>query len=146
MAKDCGMDDESLKGFCKFYISFGSIFDLSLIDPNYQHVILKPVSFLEALGCLFYPSKENIEKYPIMKFGIVPEAVCTEQFDGHMDSFMSALVALNLAVRVHKIQLELQPHATDKHFYYIPLNRDENATEVDQNSIHVLTSIDTPHK
>ncbi|XP_019859727.1 PREDICTED: uncharacterized protein LOC109587961 [Amphimedon queenslandica] len=145
MAKECGMDDKSLKGFCKFYTSFGSIFDLSLIDPNYQHVILKPVSFLKALDCLFDPSSENLEKYPIMRFGVIPEVVCTKQFDGHMDSFMSALVALNLAVRVHKIQLELQSHATNKHFYYIPLSRENNATEVDQKSIHVLTSIDTPH-
>ena len=57
MADKCGMNDESLKGFCKFYTSFGSIFDLSLIDPDYQFVIVKPVQFFKKLNDLFQNDK-----------------------------------------------------------------------------------------
>lgn len=143
MAEKCGMDEDSLTGFCKFYTSFGSIFDLSLVDSKYQHVILKPFSFLKSLNSLF---SSNTEKYPMKKSGIVPEDLCRDLFDGNMMPFMSALVSLNLAVQVIRPQLKLSENECDNYYYYIPQICANNITEkIDPKSIHVLTSIDTPH-
>ncbi|XP_019850926.1 PREDICTED: uncharacterized protein LOC109581316 [Amphimedon queenslandica] len=140
MAEKCGMDDESLKGFCKFYTSFGSIFDLSLVDPDYQFVIVKPVQFLRKLNDLLQNDK-------FRQTGIVSESACRDMFDGHMTAFMDALVSLNLAARVIKSNLELEPNELTENdiFYYIPTLRKMNKEQLNPKSIHVLTSIDTPH-
>ena len=141
MAKSCGIDAD-LNEFCKFYTSFGSIFDLSLVDPKYQFVILKPINFLISLEKLFHPTDTTTE------FGIVPENKCKELFDGYMEHFMSALVSLGLAARIARLQLELsvdQFADNEDFYYYVPIIRSENVREVDQRAVHVLTSIDTPH-
>ena len=88
MADKCKMDDESLKGFCKFYMSFGSIFDLSLINPKHQFVIVKPITFLKKLGTLLNPSEKLRKRHSTVEFGIFPEAVCLEIFDGHLSVYM----------------------------------------------------------
>ena len=141
MAKSCGIDAD-LNEFCKFYTSFGSIFDLSLVDPNYQFVILKPINFLKSLESLIFHPADATTKY-----GIVPEDKCRKLFDGYMDHFMSALVSLGLAARITRLQLELSADefADNEDFYYVPIIRSENVSEVDQRAVHVLTSIDTPH-
>ena len=147
MADKCKMDDESLRGFCKFYMSFGSIFDLSLINPKYQFVIVKPISFLKKLGTLLNPSEELHKKYPTVEFGIFPEAACLEIFDGHLFAYMDALVSLSLATRVTRHNLELPDEQLDDNdFYYVPLTRAKALiTTPDPKSIHVITSINTPH-
>ena len=140
MAEKCGMDNESLKGFCKFYTSFGSIFDLSLVDPNYQFVIIKPVNFLKMLDALS-------QNESLRQTGIISEGACLKIFDGHMTAVMNALVSLNLAAQVIKSNLELQAKelAGNDIFYYIPILRTDNEENFDSKSIHFLTSIDTPH-
>ena len=147
MAEKCGMDDESLKKFCKFYMSFGSVFDLSLINPTYQYVIVKPISFLKKLGTLLKPDEDTCRKYPTIASGIVPYAACLDLFDGHSSVYMDALTSLNLAVEVTKHNLELpDEQLDDKLFYYVPLTRSEALiTTPDPKSIHVITSINTPH-
>ena len=151
MADKCGMDDKSLKDFCKFYMSFSSVFDLSLINPNYQFVIVKPISFLKKLGTLLNPKKkdleERLEKYPTIASGIFPKAVCLEVFDGHIFAYMDALISLSLAIRVTRHNLELPDEQLDNNdFYYIPLTRSEELNSTpDPKSIHVITSVKTPN-
>ena len=148
MAEKCGMDDESLKKFCKFYMSFGSVFDLSLINPTYQYVILKPISFLKnKLDTLLKPDENTLQKYPTIASGIVPEATCLELFDGHFYAYMQALISFDLAVEVTKYNLELPDGQLDDIVsYYIPLTRAKALnTTPDPKSIHVITSINTPH-
>ena len=94
------MDDKSLKKFCKFYMSFGSVFDLSLINPKYQYVIVKPIHFLKKLDTLLKPDEDIRREYPTIAFGIVPKAACLDLFDGHSSAYMEALISLNLAVEV----------------------------------------------
>ena len=149
MAKKCGMDDESLKKFCKFYMSFGSVFDLSLINPKYQYVIVKPIRFLKKLDTLLKPDEDIRREYPTIAFGIVPKAACLDLFDGHSSAYMEALISLDLAVEVTRHNLELPDEKIpidDNVFYYIPLTRAKalNITP-DPKSIHVITSINTPH-
>ena len=149
MADKCGMDDESLREFCKFYMSFGSVFDLSLINPKYQYVIVKPISFFKKLDTLLKPDEDTLQKYPTIASGIVPEAACLHLFSGHFYVHMDALISLNLAVEVAKHNLELpnEQLAIDNFFfYYIPLTRAKALiTTPDPKSIHVITSINSPH-
>ena len=147
MAEKCGMNDESLKNFCKFYMSFGSVFDLSLINPTYQYVIIKPISFLKNLGTLLKPDEDILQKYPTIISGIVPYAACIDLFDGHNLVYMDALTSLNLAVEVTKHNLKLPDEQLDDNlFYYIPLTRAKaSITTPDPKSIHVITGIVTPH-
>ena len=147
MAEKCGMDDESLREFCKFYMSFGSVFDLSLINPNYQFVIVKPISFLKKLDTLLKPDEDTCQKYPTMASGIVPKAACLHLFDGHSSAYMEALTSLDLAVEVTKHNLELPDGQLDDDFsYYIPLTRAKALnTTPDSQSIHVISSINTSH-
>ena len=149
MADKCGMDDESLREFCKFYMSFGSIFDLSLINPKYQFVIVKPISFLKKLDTLLKPDEDTRQEYPTIASGIVPKVACLHLFYGQHLIYMEALISLDLAVEVTKHNLELpdeQLAIDDNVFYYIPLTRAKAfITTPDPKSIHVITSINTPH-
>ena len=149
MADKCGMNDESLREFCKFYMSFGSIFDLSLINPNYQFVIVKPISFLKKLGTLLNPSGDTLQKYPTIAFGIVPKVACSDLFGALFSVYTEALISLDLAVEVAKHNLELpneQLAIVGNIFYYIPLTRAKALiTTPHPESIHVITSINTPH-
>ena len=149
MAQKCGMDDESLQKFCKFYMSFGSVFDLSLINPTYQYVIVKPISFLKKLDTLLKPDKNTLQKYPTIASGIIPKAACSDLFGGHSSVYTEALISIDLAVEVAKHNLELpdgQLATVDNVFYYIPLTRAKALiTTPDPKSIHVITSINTPH-
>ena len=138
-AKQCGMNEESVKKFCKFYTSFGSIFDLSLVNPQYKYVVVKPMGFLKSLDKFLIPS-EN------MQYGIVPENAFKREF-GEDDSpaYIDALVCLNLATVVKSCHLE-QPFDSNQTHYYIPVSRDgETTTDLDTSSVHLITSISTPH-
>ena len=147
MAEKCGMDDESLREFCKFYMSFGSVFDLSLINPTYQYVILKPISFLKKLDTLLKPDESTLQKYPTIASGIVPKVACLDLFGGHFYAYMEALISLDLAIELTKHNLELPDGQLDDNVsYYIPLTRAKALnTTPDPKSIHIITSINTPH-
>ena len=152
MAQKCHMDEASLKDFCKFYTSFGSIFDLSLINPIYQYIIIKPVDFLKLLDNLLVPSDKFRQEYPMLKYGIVTEDACRQLFDGHISVYIDALVSLNLAVKVARYNLELQHIENEEMkvahnalFYYVPLIRKDDLVHPDPTSMHLITSIDMPH-
>lgn len=146
MAKECGMDEYSVKEFCKFFTSFGSIIDLSLVDPHYQYVIVKPITFLQSLDSFF--SKKN-QLYPSMEYGIVPEKACRESFEDDWPIFMDALECLNLATPVTTRFLEMPPDVPLErrgNYYYIPLCCTGPVfDEPDPYSVHLLTNINTPH-
>ena len=142
-AKQCGMNEKSLTEFCKFYTSFGSIFDLSLVNPQYEYVVVKPMGFLKSLDKFLIPS-ENIT-YPSMQFGIVPEKAFKQEFEEDSPAYIDALVCLNLAAVVESCHLEQSFDSNETH-YYIPLSRDgEPTTDLDTSSVHLITSISTPH-
>ena len=149
MASECGMDEGSIKGFCEFFTSFGSIVDLSLVDSDYQYVIVKPVTFLKSLEEFFFWRLKLCQEYPTMHYGIVPEKACREYFKDDWPIFMDALVCLNLATRVATRSLEMPPDAPlvrRSNYYYIPLCCTGPLFEdPDPLSVHILTNIDTPH-
>ena len=150
MAKECGMDKSSFAGFCKFYTSFGSIFDLSLVDEKCQTVAVKPMAFLRLLDCLLYPSAELRKMYPIISYGIYPEEICREVFDAaDWSLFMDALISLSLAIRVSAQLIEAPTDISlDRNttYYFISLSRTGQFNhDPHLHSIHIITSINTPH-
>uniref|UniRef100_A0A1X7UHH7 Death domain-containing protein n=1 Tax=Amphimedon queenslandica TaxID=400682 RepID=A0A1X7UHH7_AMPQE len=150
MAKECGMNESSFTGFCKFYTSFGSIFDLSLVDEKCQTVAVKPMAFLQLLDCLLYPSEELRKKYPMISYGIYPEDVCREVFNAaDWSLFMDALISLSLATKVSAQLIEAPADVLlncNTTYYFISLSRTDEFDDVPHpHSIHIITSINTPH-
>ena len=141
----CGMNDDSLTKFCEFYASFGSIFDLSLINPKYPYVIVKPMCFLKSLDKFMCPDDSTCKKYPTLVNGIISEKACKEAFGKNWSAYMEALVSVNLATKVAGSQIEA-PNLDSDTYYYIPLSRNEShVTEADPTAVHLITSINTPH-
>ncbi|XP_019861023.1 PREDICTED: uncharacterized protein LOC109589372 [Amphimedon queenslandica] len=150
MAEECCMDKSSFAGFCKFYTSFGSIFDLSLVDENCQTVAVKPMAFLRLLDCLLYPSEELRKKYPMILYGIYPEEVCKKVFNAaDWSLFMDALISLSLAIKVSAHLIEAPKGISldhDARYYFISLSRTGQFSEDPHpHSIHIITSINTSH-
>ena len=152
-ATKCGMSEESFEEFCEFYTSFGSIFDLSLIDKQNKYVIIRPMPFLKSLDCIFTPGEEMLQKDHMIKYGFYSEKVCGELLDVDRAPLMDAIVSLNLATKVTsnfiepppaELDIEVKPNTT---YYFISSSRNRLSIteELDIQSIHVITSIDTPH-
>ena len=145
-AKECGMDDDSLTKFCKFYTSFGSIFDLSLISPEYLYVIVKPIRFLTSLDGLLHAEDSICRQYPTLVNGIIPQKACEKLLGENWSVFMEALVSVSLATRVSSSQLDIVNLDSDHAYYYVPLShKGDLIMEADPTAVHLITSINTPH-
>lgn len=153
-AKECGMSEASLNEFCVFYTSFGSIFDLTLVDPNYKYVIVKPIGFLKSLNTILSPADEMCRKYPSLQYGIISGNVLKELFHENWQVFIDALVSLRLATQVDNESLEISPANSKASYYFVPLSRSSadrrNASVVatqivDSTAVNLVTTIDTPH-
>ena len=146
-AKKCNMSDESLEKFCKFYTSFGSIFDLTLIDRNYKYVIVKPIGFLKSLSTLLSPSDELYEEHPSLKYGIVSEMTLRKLFNERWDAYIEALVSLNLATKIKNESLEVLDVDENSSYFFVPLSRKSSSTplNIDSSSVYLVTTLDTPH-
>lgn len=151
MAEKCGISNESLKDFSMFYMSFGSIFDLSIVDPDYEYVVVKPIGFLRALDAVLNPDlKSSFDKYPTLQYGIVSEEFCKEFGNEHLrkywKAYMDALTVVHLAVQVRADSIDLSNLDHAKVYYFVPLTRTgEKIVEVDAEALHVITSIDKSH-
>ena len=144
-AKKCGIDEKSLTKFCEFYTSFGSIFDLSLINPDYPYVIVKPMGFLKSLDKFFSPEDKICQQYPTLANGIIPEKAC-QVFGENWSKFIEALVSVNLATKVSSSKLDVDDLDPDDIYYFIPLSRNGNLiTEADPTALHIIINVDTPH-
>ena len=147
-AKQCGIDEKSLTEFCKFYTSFGSIFDLSLVSSEYQYIIVKPMGFLSHLDTFLNPKDYML--HPTLNYGLISQKACKIAYGENWSAFMEALVCIDLAVKVPGACLEEIPDHTVDHgeiYYYIPLSRTVAPLEEDNNndnSIYLMTSIDSP--
>ena len=145
-AIECGMDDESLTNFCEFYTSFGSIFDLSLVNPDYSYVIVKPMGFLRTLDMLLYPEDSICQKYPSIINGIIPEKACKDIFGESWPVFMEALVSVNLGTRVSSLHLDIPNLDPNNIHYFIPLSRKGNLImEADPTAVYLIINVDAPH-
>ncbi|XP_019859460.1 PREDICTED: uncharacterized protein LOC109587680 [Amphimedon queenslandica] len=109
------MNDSTFQEFCRFFTSFGSIIDVSLIAPSSNLIILQPVSFLNRLDKLFYYSSDD----PIVtSHGFVSKATAEAIFnekDENAFIFMSFLESLRMATKILPGQVSINQQG-----YYIP--------------------------
>ena len=113
LSKELNMDDEKFQEFCCFFTSFGSIIDVSLIDPSSKLIILQPVSFLNELDKLFYYSSGD----PIVtSHGLVSKATAKTIFNQDASIFMSFLESLRIATKILPGQVNIP---IDQCSYYI---------------------------
>ena len=145
-AKECGMDDNSFGKFCEFYTSFGSIFDLSLVDPEYLYVIVKPMGFLRSLDKILCPDKTIRHKYSAINCGIVSENACKDVFKEIWLRFMEALEAICLAAKMTSACIDISDLNRSDVYYYAPITcTDLIVTSVDPTALYLMTSLDMPH-
>ena len=155
-AKECGIIDESFEEFCHFFMSFGSIIDLTCINPEQQIIVLAPVEFLRSLDKIFHPSDEISKRYLMISNGVVSDKVCKEIFEqeGEWAVYIDVLMSIGLAAKVTRDcelkDIKLTPEQRNDALYYIPLIRKEVISSPDEiqganNAVYFITSPDSPH-
>ena len=68
---ELNMSDGDLDKFCMFFMSSGSIIDVSKIDKNSPYVIVRPMKFSRKLDKIFYPQSDIDSK--ITEYGLVTQ-------------------------------------------------------------------------
>ena len=106
----------SLNNFCKLFTSFGSIIDVSLIDPDSHLIILKPVPFLKKLEQLFYYSGNDTL---VTTHGLISDVTSKSIFGKDGSVFMSFLESLTMAVQLSKEQVNVP--FTGSYAHYVPI-------------------------
>ena len=114
ISKELNIDGEIFEDFCRLFTSFGSIIDVSLIDPTSNLIILKPVQFLNEFDKLFYYSPGGTI---VTSHGLVSKAISEEIFGNDAHVFMSFLKSLRIATEISPKQVNIP---TEECSYYVP--------------------------
>ena len=142
---ELGMSDDDLNDFRKFFMSSGSIIDVSKIDKTSPYVIVKPMGFTQELDKIFYPQSDVDSQ--ITGYGLVTEEKAKAIFDHEYRFFMDVLVSVDLAIKLKGNQIEFEgtllPH--DHTYYYMPDVRVELPDLIcDPSALHLLLDINCP--
>ena len=98
-AAKCNIDGKSFKEFCRYFTSFGSILDVSLINEDCDIVIIKPNEFLLCLEKAL--SSKNIQNNDsLLKYGIITEELAVSLFGEEGDMFLKVLDAAHIVINV----------------------------------------------
>ena len=122
LAKKCDLPDDknSLDKLCKFFTSFGSIFDINLVNDDSDIIIAQPSEFLKCLGKFYYgEASKKMRRYGIATRNQIADLVFGE--------FMKPLIDVGLAVEVrrdHLADCNWLPDDDRFDLYYIPSIRD----------------------
>ena len=139
------MSNEELNDFCKFFMSSGSIIDVSQIDNTSPYVIVKPMKFLKELDKIFYPQCDSDSQ--ITGYGLVTEEKAKDMFGEEYKFFMNVLVSVDLAVRLtgNQINFEGTLLPCNQAYYYVPDVRvmPPDLT-CDPSALHLLMDINCP--
>ena len=114
ISKELNINDENFEWFCRLFTSFGSIIDVSLIDPKSNLIILKPVQLLNKLDKLFYYSPGGTI---VTSHGLVSKTTSEEIFGNDAHVFMSFLTSLPIATEISPKQVNIP---TEECSYYVP--------------------------
>ena len=116
ISEELKMTPDMFQEFCRLFMSFGSIIDVSSIDANSEWVILQSVEFLNRLDKLFYYDGDD---ELVTKYGLVT-AVTSEQIFGTSSSvFMSFLESFHMAIKFSNKQVDLTLEGSSP-IYYVP--------------------------
>ena len=114
MSKELSIDDENFKWFCRLFTSFGSIIDVSLIEPTSNLVLLRTTKFLNTFDKLFYYSPHGTI---VTSHGLVSIATSGYIFGSDTHVFMSFLKSLRIATEISPKQVNIP---TEGCSYYVP--------------------------
>ena len=139
------MNNLDLNNFCEFFMSSGSIIDVSQIDTTSPYVIVKPMKFLKELDKIFYPQCDSDSQ--ITGYGLVTEEKAKDMFGEDYNFFMNVLVSVDLAVRLtgNQINFEGTLLPCNQAYYYVPDVRvmPPDLT-CDPSALHLLMDINCP--
>ena len=140
MAMECDIGEESFKEFCRFFTSFGSILDVSFINPCCKVVIIKPNKFLATLSKAFNPNEIRKEKSALQMDGIITEELAHTLFGEEKDMFLKVLEATDLIANVTDRCLKYTGHC-----YYMPsVRQSKEQLHYNQKAIHLVRSVCYP--
>ena len=100
LAFSCEIESESFEEFCKFFTSFGSIFDISLVSNSSDVVVIKPDKFLSDLHNAFTGNPNQ----SVSCNGIITRELAKELFGKEGLIFMETLSEVDLVCRIPKGQ------------------------------------------
>ena len=142
---DLGMSNDDLNDFCKFFMSSGSIIDVSQIDKTSPYVIVKPMQFLQELDNIFYPQSDIDSQ--ITGYGLVTEEKAKAIFDHEYQFFMDVLVSVDLAIKLNGNQIEFEgtllPH-NHTYYYMSDVRVEPPDLTCDPSALHLLLDINCP--
>ena len=133
ISKELNINDKNFEWFCHLFTSFGSIIDVSLINPISNSIILKPVQFLNGFDKLFYYSPSDTI---VTSHGLVSKATSEEIFGNDAHVFMSFLKSLTIATEISPEQVNIH---TEECSYYIPnICTSPPLLQCSPNSLHLV--------
>ena len=142
---ELNMSDGDLDKFCTFFMSSGSIIDVSKIDKNSPYVIVRPMKFSRKLDKIFYP-QSDIDSH-ITEYGLVTQEKARAIFKKDYQFFMDVLVSVDLAIKLtgNQINFEGSPLPCNQAYYYMPDVRVKppNLT-CDPSALNLLMDINCP--
>ena len=98
LAEECDINDEDFNEFCELFTSFGSIFDLSLVDDTSDIIIVKTNEFLSNLSKTF-DNPPDSKMYT--ESGIITKTTAKEMFGANQgETFMSVLALVGMVAVV----------------------------------------------
>ena len=144
VADELKISEEKLDEFCKLFTSFGSIIDVSLIDPASEYVILKPNLFIDKLDKIFHIND-------VANKGILIPSVAQNLFDS-VDAahvYTDILVSLKLAAKLSYENVEIALSLDSKsNVFYLPEIRTTppvaDTTELRCNALQLLRGWNAP--
>ena len=147
-AEECGIDNKSLRDLCIFFTSFGSIIDISIIDPRSEIIVIKPYQFLAQLNKLLnLGSKVGFSIAD--QYGLITEEEATSSnvFGDSGKVFMSILDSVGLVAKVSKNRIPSKYNIPDTNgpLFYKPFIRTTSqTTKCLENSIYLVNGVDAP--
>lgn len=141
-AAKCKIDDKSFEKFCRYFTSFGSILDVSLINEDCDIVIIKPNEFLLSLEEAL--NQKNIQNNDnLLKHGIITEKLAFSLFGEEENMFLKVLDAAHIVINVTGRCSREYIHCGE--CYYMPsVRKVKDKTRYSSNAIQLVRSIRYP--
>ena len=142
-AKYLKLNNNNLSEFCFLFTSFGSIIDVSLIDPSSDTIILQPVKFFHEVDKLFHP-KGDIDPL-VSKYGIVTEQIASSIFRDFTNVILETLVSFGIAAKLSSSQVNYTLPAPNGVVYYIPYaSTSQRDYKCQPTALHLLRDVNRP--
>ena len=148
LADKLKISSEKFQEFCEIFTSFGSIIDMSQIDPESKYIIMKPNLFVEELDKMFHTNDDPV----LADTGILTLSAAEKLFGStaNAGAYTDIFVSLSLAVRLTHDQVEISSplNVNGKTVLYLPDIRTtqpiEDSSELRPNVLRLMRSLNAP--